>query len=206
MKNKNPLTPRLLRLLKNCYLDFKYSRRLLIKKVPKMADVERGYSDSQNSDYQALATLFSAIDTQEDDIFVDIGCGNGRLFNWLLHQEFKNKMIGIDVNYKVATLTKQKFKKYAHIEVCQADVTEYLPHGSIYYLFNPFTLKTMECFATQLEKRIVLGLYKKERPLIIYYHCRYIDRFRNNPYWKIKELGSVSFSNLPAALIYGVSR
>lgn len=201
MSKENPLGPRLLRLFKNCYLDFRYGRRFLLGS-PQNENKMRGWHPSQSSDYSALTVLFSSISVQTDDILVDVGCGYGRVFNWLLYKGFKNKLIGIDVDVKVTASTKKRFRKYSQIEIISGDVTTDLPLGTIYYLFNPFSLLIINNFAAQLEERIVSGVYNQRKQLLIlYYNCTCLDRFKNNPYWDVQELGVVSFSKLPAAII-----
>src|SRR3990167_665022 len=90
----HPRLSRLIRVLKYILLDAKYGSWYLGKTLKSigMGDTSRGWHGAQSSDYDALSKMFSEITIREDDVIVDIGCGRGRLFNYLLYRRFKNKL------------------------------------------------------------------------------------------------------------------
>lgn len=184
--------------------DFRYGGQFLMGKCFKGNDA-KGWHGSQNSDYCALEKIFSEIVIREDDVIVDVGCGKGRLFNWLLTQKINNKLIGLEVDTCTAEFTKQRLAKFSQIEILIADVEEgEIPiSGTIFYLFNPFGDKIVKKFAELLAERVKLGFYKDgARPIIIYYNCNSrISIFSENPIWKIRNLGIVSHTGLDAAII-----
>lgn len=184
--------------------DFRYGGKFLMGKCFKGNDA-KGWHGSQNSDYCALEKIFSVINIKEDDVIVDVGCGKGRLFNWLLTKKIKNKLIGIDVDPSTAEFTKQRLGKYPQIEIFITDVEkgEIPIAGTIFYLFNPFDDKIVKKFSDLLAERVKIGSYKDgDRPLIVYYNCnRRLSIFSENPIWKIRNLGIVSHTGLDAAII-----
>lgn len=196
-----------IRLVRYCIYnlkDFRYGGKFLMGKCFKGNDI-KGWHGSQNSDYCALEKIFSEIVIKEDDVIVDVGCGKGRLFNWLLTKKIKNKLIGIEVDTFTAEFTQQRLGKFPQIEILIADVEkgEIPIAGTIFYLFNPFGDRIVKKFADLLAERVKIGFYKDgARPIIIYYNChRRLAIFLENPIWKIRNLGIVSHTGLDAAII-----
>ena len=200
--------PRLIRVMKYIILDAKYGSWYLGAKLVHMGNgnSSKGWHGAQSSDYDALSKMFAEISIREDDVIVDVGCGRGRLFNYLLSRGFKNKLIGVDVDQAIAEFTRKRLKKYNQVEILVADVENEnsLPStGTIFYLFNPFTDRIVRKFADHLIDKIQRGCFNKsDRPIIIYYNCNsrlYI--FEENSLWKVKKLGAVSHTKLQAAVI-----
>jgi hypothetical protein len=57
----------------------------------------RGAGDVQSLDYSQLSWLFSKNDIplHPTDVFLDVGCGKGRIINWLLNRGVRSQIIGI---------------------------------------------------------------------------------------------------------------
>lgn len=206
--NNNFHISRLIRMLRYMFLDAKFGSGYLGKKLKNigMGDSSHGWHGAQSSDYDALSKMFEAITVRVEDVIVDVGCGRGRLFNFLLHNGFKNKLVGIEVDSKIANFTYNRLKKYKQVQVLIADIEEedVLPtDGTIFYLFNPFTDRIVKKFSEQLINKIKSNHFKKkDRPIIVYYNCNerlYI--FEKNSLWKIRKLGAVSHTGLQAAII-----
>lgn len=183
-------------------LDLKYGKYLGGR--VSNGNAGRGWFGSQNSSYKSLSIIFDQIPIKEDDIIVDVGCGKGRVFNWFLNRGFKNKLIGIEVDVDIATLTRERLRKQKQINILIGAVEDgILPdEGTIFYLGNPFSEKIVKNFADQLEKKIKQGNYhKKDRPIIVYNHCSRLHVFEENPFWTIDKLGFLTYRKVPAAII-----
>ena len=201
MKKNNPTGPRILRLLKNCYYDFRYGGRLLLV-PPKNGDEERGIHPSQPSDYAAMTKLFSLIEVRPEDVIVDIGCGQGRLFSFLLRNGLANRAIGIEVDRDIARTAARRFRRYQQIEIVQGNVLSHVPVGTIYYLFNPFSEEILTAFLQRLEKRLIAEKSPTaDRPIVVYYNCAHLDVFSRSGLWAIQRIDRVSFSGLPGAIL-----
>ena len=198
---------RILRGMRYILLDAKYGSWYLGARLKNfgLGDSSRGWHGAQSSDYDAISKMFSEISVHENDVIVDIGCGRGRLFNYLLNQGLKNKLIGVEVDPHIAQFTKSRLKKYKQVEILIADIEDEdtIPSvGTIFYLFNPFTDRIVQKFSDYVADRMKQKNYRANRPIIVYYNCKerlYI--FENNPLWKIKKLGIVSHTGLEAAII-----
>ena len=199
---------RLIRAIRYVAWDIKYGSWYLGAKLINIGkgDSSKGWHGAQSSDYDALSKMFAEISIRKEDVIVDVGCGRGRLFNYLLSQGIKNKLIGIEVDPAIAEFTRQRLRKHKQVEIVVADVENdnaLLSSGTIFYLFNPFTDRIVQKFADHLAEKIKKGDFNKnDRPIIVYYNCSsrlYI--FEANPLWKVKMLGSVSHTTLQAAII-----
>ena len=192
------------RWFKTFLLDIRYGKRYL-GRVVQNGDPSRGWHSSQNSNYDAFPILFSHVEIQKEDIIVDVGCGKGRIFNWLLHQGYQNKLIGIEVDGVVGNFAKDRLKKYSQVEIRINDVEKgTLPkEGTIFYLANSFTKESlMRNFHEQLLHNIkFIPSHLRNRPTLIYYNAVHLSIFEENPFWKIKNLGRITFTQFPTAII-----
>ena len=135
-----------------------------------------GAYDTVNTDYEVLGCIFSVClkRLSAKDVFVDIGCGKGRVINWLLKRGIENEIIGLEIDPAIAQRTKRRLRKYHNVQVIAGNAIENLPgNGSIFYLYNPFDRYVMRKF---IDKIIELFRSKKEI-VIIYHNCVHIDVF-----------------------------
>ena len=180
--------------IKTIFLDLKFSRSYLGGRInnESFADDRTG---SLSSGYRDLTTIFSSISIKENDIIVDVGCGKGRVLNFLLSKNYVVPLIGVEIDSSVALVTKKKFQRYKNIQIYSGAIEDgglLETKGAVYYLFNPFFESVMKKFATQLEKNVIDGYYKTmERPIILYYYCYHLHVFEDNPFWKVHKLDGV---------------
>lgn len=201
---KKPFLTRLIRYLRYSLWDLQYGRKFLMGKC-FVGNVARGWHGSQNSDYHALEAIFSAVEIKKSDVIVDVGCGKGRLFNFLLAKKLSNRMIGVEVDQTTFEFTKNRLRHFLQVEIIRADVEcDPVPlEGTIFYLFNPFNQVIVQKFADCLIERIKDNVYQdKDRPLIIYYNIsNRLSVFTENPLWKVQHLVNISHTGLDAVLI-----
>ncbi len=95
---------RRIRSLRNLILDVRFGGRFLGGGEPtRFAHLHA--RDVANSDYQAMAEVFAHAPITDDSVIVDVGCGKGRVLNFLLGQGVKCDIIGIEIDPNVARAT-----------------------------------------------------------------------------------------------------
>jgi len=158
-----------------------------------------GIQSTESSEYFVLDHIFkNYIEIRPNDIIVDVGCGMGRVILWLISQGHENKIIGFEINDKVARITHTNFKKNKNVSILNSDITEnFVYNATIFYLFNPFERDHMVKFKRKLDQN------KNKKYTIIYYNCLHLDVFEDDPTYLIREFKM--FSNWPyTAIIYAI--
>lgn len=168
------------RILYNYVLDVKFGGKFLGGSISsKYKDI--GAVDTQNTDYKRLEYIFSKFELKDTDIFVDIGCGKGRVMNWLLHIGFKGKIIGVELDPDVAAFTKNRLRKYDSVHIIQGNVLDCdLSEATVCYLFNPFDEKMLGGFLDQMEA------YQNSVTLI-YYNDVHKSQMECRSQWLLKD-------------------
>lgn len=168
------------KLFEDIALDLKYSRRFLNgnKKTPYK---HLGANDTYHTDYSAMPIIFKQVDIVPEDVLVDVGCGKGRIINYWISQAVGNKIIGLELDPKIADQTALQFKKYNNVSIIEGDAIEKLPEeGTVFYFYNPFSLEKV----LEFEKKLfVLSQVKPVK--VIYYNPKSIEVFDRSR-WNIK--------------------
>jgi len=185
----------LLLILKNACLDFRYGGRFLAGSR-KTRFAEAGAEDTANSSYAELGALFGDR-IGERDVIVDVGCGKGRVFNWLLSRGRANRMIGIELDPEIAEGCRRRLRTYTNIRIITGNILENVPdNGTIFYLFNPFHEMVMRSFAEELKRSYQRN---KREITVIYSNCLFCHVFEEDPRWIVTPLEAGL--RLPAAII-----
>jgi SAM-dependent methyltransferase len=103
-----------------------------------------------------LDKLIKQLSLSHKDVFVDVGCGEGRVLTYLYLRKFKGKLIGVELDPDVAEEARQRTAECPNIEIRCANVLEdhsVLEEATVYYLFNPFNGKIFSKFVSLLEKK-----------------------------------------------------
>jgi SAM-dependent methyltransferase len=162
-------------------LDLRYGGKIL-RGSKKSPFSHLGAYPTANSDYLALSKLFQKVKIKDTDVIVDIGCGKGRVFNYLLSLKIRNKMIGVELDQQIAEETKNRLKKYKNIKIIHGDILENIPYdATIFYMFNPFDENIMYNFKKQIEE-----IFKGRKITIIYYNPKHISLFYNDLQWHVE--------------------
>ncbi|HTC16681.1 MAG TPA: class I SAM-dependent methyltransferase [Steroidobacteraceae bacterium] len=124
-------------------------------------------TDVANSDYLAMAEVFGRIAIADDDVIVDVGCGKGRVINFLLSRGIKCEIIGIEIDPEVARVTARRLRHYRNVSIVAGSVIDRWPeHATIFYAYNPFDAPVVERFCDLLAAHT--------RPFVVlYYNCRH---------------------------------
>lgn len=186
------------RLTRNVLLDLRYGGRLLGGVVPSEYG-SIGYIGTENTAYDVFPRMFDGVSLDGDDVIVDVGCGRGRLANWLLHRRIGNQVIGIEVSRTVAASTRARLRRYEQVTIVGGDVKDCFPdRGTVFYLYNPFGCDTMDWFAGRLEPLRRRG--RGRRPIVLYYNALHLSPFEARG-WRIAPVDLAGASDLPAVRI-----
>jgi len=189
---------RLKRLAANAILDFRFGGRFLGGLV-RSRYRHLGARDCSNSDYTALALMWDLFSIRPGDVVVDVGCGKGRVINFLLGRGVTSTIYGIEIDPRIACATRRRLRRYLNIRIITGNALECLPpEGTVFYLFNPFYDYVLREFKNRLARLPNPGKIR-----IIYYNCVYIEVFSGDPAWEVEfhNPGEGLPGIFPAALI-----
>jgi SAM-dependent methyltransferase len=117
----------------------------------------QGAEATQSSDYRCLDYLRKRIRLTPQDVFVDVGCGEGRVLTYLYLRKFKGKLIGVELDPDVAEEARRRTANCPNIHICCGNILEchdLVAEATVYYLFNPFNGKIFSKFIAMLEKEV----------------------------------------------------
>lgn len=98
-------------------------------------------------EYSKLEKIIAFLQLNENDIFVDIGCGKGRIILYAAAKKLK-KVIGIEYEKSLVDILRKNINSFkalkTKIEIIQADAGTYeITEGTVFFLNNPFGYKTL---------------------------------------------------------------
>lgn len=133
-----------------------------------------GATPTVSTDYTLIPHLLGPV-VQEGDVFVDVGCGRGRLLNWALDDRRSRAVFGLELDKRVAAEVALRLADEDKVTVVAGDALSSLPDSaSILYLWNPFNEGVMVRFKeTVIEKYGRLGTLSGLR--IVYHNCRHAN-------------------------------
>ncbi|MGP1439731.1 MAG: rRNA adenine N-6-methyltransferase family protein [Treponema sp.] len=173
---------RIIEVIQNIYFDLKYGKILCgVKKTPYR---HLGAHDTANTRYSVLKEIFSHVEINRNDVIADIGCGKGRVINYLLEQGISNKIYGIELDEEVGNSIKDRLKQKKNVEIIIGNVLHVLPSDiTIFYMYNPFSREVM------IELKKLLDTYRSGEDLrIVYYNCMDKDVFEKDERYIVKSL------------------
>lgn len=163
------------------------------------------YNQYEATPYSILHALFDAYKLERTDVFVDFGCGKGRLL-FYVHNHFQASVTGIEMNEQLYNKTVQNKKRYLKriksnnesIKVKHFLAEDYKigKQDNKFYFFNPFSVevfsKVVDNILRSIESR------QRETDIILYYprqdYVRYLEE--NTPFECIKEVKIPGLFNL----------
>jgi SAM-dependent methyltransferase len=117
---------------------------------------------------------------QKGDVFVDVGCGRGRVLNWVLDDGRASAIYGIEIDKRFAAEVVRRHRRHDKVTVVAGDALEALPDAAtLLYLWNPFDASVMVRFKERvIDKYHRLGTLERLR--IVYHHARFIELWRDD--------------------------
>lgn len=167
--------PSLGEIIQTTFWDFFIARKSLnYEKVSSL--YSEGVNHTQSIEYQELREIFKNYRIREGEVFVDIGCGAGRVISFWILNHFGGELYGIEIDAEVADYVKEWASKYA--EIINDNVFNCLPNNaSLLFMFNPFSRDDVFLnFISLIERE-----FKEIR--IIYYHSKYVHLINDRENW-----------------------
>ena len=168
--------------VKDTYLDLKYSGTVLYGNKPSEFKT-LGANDVYHTDYNAMPLIFHHVNIGQDDVLVDVGCGKGRVINYWLSCNCANRIVGLELDPKVAASTARQFARHPNVTIVAGDaITNLPPEGTVFYFYNPF----MEDKVIEFERSLREKSGSKEIK-VIYYNPKSLHAF-DNPNWSLQTI------------------
>ena len=115
----------------------------------------------QSTPYRLLDLIVDYFQLDVSDVFVDVGCGWGRVISFLMLKfkmtktQWSCKFVGIEINTKAANIAKKRFRDFKQVEIINSDILLNIPRdATVFYLFNPFGEKDLVYFINSINKKI----------------------------------------------------
>ncbi len=176
--------------------------RISVDKLKQSKYENLGAKATESTNYTWPKMIFSCFPLKKDDVFIDVGCGEGRVLTYLYLKKHRNKMIGIELDEEIAQIAKNRTKKCKNIKIVQGNVleqSELFKDATAVYLFNPFEEDVLLAFVEMIEKTV-------DHQLIMYYsndlHRKVLDKREN---WYILRRNIIDIISTPKRnyTIYG---
>lgn len=142
---------------------------------------DTGAYATQSTNYIWLDKMFQSKPLKKDAVFVDVGCGEGRVLTYLYNKGFRGKMTGIELDPDVAETARRRTARCPNITILNINALEsaaVLEDATAIYLFNPFNEQVLTAFVELLERTC-------KHSVVVYYsndlYRRVLDK-RNNWY------------------------
>ncbi len=105
-------------------------------------------------DYVAILRCLRAVELRPSDVFVDIGCGNGRVLCVAARRKL-GKCIGIEYRPALARQAARNAEslrgRQCPVEIVTRDAADQdFSEGTVYWMFNPFGEQTMRRVAERI--------------------------------------------------------
>ena len=164
-----PSLKRVYAALENRFLDLACSGKLLTRKTRPVTGQAHA---TVPTDWYLLKRIFKALEFDENDTILDVGCGTGRALVFLDRRYPKSRVIGIELNDEVASMARSAVS--ARCTVISGDVLLHCPpYANVFYLFNPFDENLMVQFCKDV-------LNKRDRYTMIYAVPSFLAAIRKN--------------------------
>lgn len=141
--------------LHDVMIDKKICKMPIHKYIPSKYRESHGATGSSSTSYSVLKDIIDVDKLNDDSVFIDVGCGKGRILASLLHRGVKCKLVGIELNEEVAEVAKSWSKDYDNVEIKCAnafdvDMNEYTD----IFLARPFENEIFKKYLEKLESEL----------------------------------------------------
>jgi SAM-dependent methyltransferase len=183
------------KLLGNLRRDLRFGGTFLGGTIPSRY-ADQGAVETANTDYRVLEILFSRVELRPNDVVVDVGCGKGRVLNFLLGLSGGNRIVGLELDPAIAARTRRRLRKYDRVRIISGDARTMIPpDGTIFYLYHPFNDVVLRDVLPRFKAVTAPG-----RPVIIYYNPVHLNLFADDPHWRVENVDMSGFDH-EAAII-----
>jgi len=131
------------------------------------------YGDSvryEPTSYAVIQSVIEYLKFDKDDVFIDYGCGKGRIISSIATQKLK-KIIGIELDETMINIAQKNIRnlkfKNTPVELFNIDSINFNPiEGNIFFMFNPFGEKTLNIVLNNINNSLRIN----PRSIRIVYH------------------------------------
>lgn len=109
-----------------------------------------------------LKRLLQKLDLPKDGVFVDIGCGKGRVLMIAAEHGFQ-RIVGIEYSHELCEIARENLEIFQKrldrrpdVRVVETDVADYdiQPEENIFFMFNPFYTEILELIVWKIAKSL----------------------------------------------------
>jgi len=126
-------------------IDRRITGRSLVKYVPSTERNDKegiGRTGSQSTPYMVLKRIFSHVELTENDSFLDVGCGKGRVLAYLVKIKAPCHINGIEISDEAGQIASEWSGLYDQVTVIRGDVfAQNLNDYTVFFLNRPFLPK-----------------------------------------------------------------
>ncbi len=138
--------------------DMRICGRSLSQYIPSLFRDDKngvGMTGSQSTYYPILKKIFKHVQITEKDVFLDVGCGMGRVLAFCVKEKYPCSVNGIEINDIPGKIAEKWSEKYENVHVTIGDAfkIDYNPY-TVLYLHRPFLPKTFAEFIGILESQL----------------------------------------------------
>jgi len=149
----------------------------------------------QPTPYYLLKKMLRYLNLNRDDVFIDLGCGKGRVVFLAATQKLK-KAVGVELTRELADIALENLQNLKRnntpVEIVHADTATYnIKDGTVFFMFNPFGAKTVAKVISNIKDSLLTNPRKIR---IVYYSVAHRDILDNQD-WLVPE-GRISNTNI----------
>ena len=137
------------------FIDNRVCGQKLVEYIPSVYRDDAhgvGMTGSQSTRYLILDRIFSHISLTEQDVFLDIGCGMGRVLAFLLKKHAPCPLYGIEINPVSGKVAQEWSSRFDQVTVTLGDAFQLdYNHYTVLFMGRPFLPKTFLEFIEKLE-------------------------------------------------------
>jgi SAM-dependent methyltransferase len=109
-----------------------------------------------------LKRLLHKLDLPKDGVFVDIGCGKGRVLMIAAEYGF-SRVVGIEYSHdlcetarKNLSVFQNRIKRNLNVQIVETDVVDYeiRPDENVFFMFNPFDSEILELIVGKIAQSV----------------------------------------------------
>jgi precorrin-6B methylase 2 len=129
-----------------------------------------------------------------EDVFVDLGCGKGRVIIFLAKRCRAKRILGVEIVPELAQIAEKNIGKsrlLSPVQIIEGDASQIdLSDGTVFYLFNPFGQETLRRVLDNIHGSLT------ERPRkvrVLYYNPQFSHLLDNTSWLQSEQTASPSF-------------
>jgi SAM-dependent methyltransferase len=111
---------------------------------------------------RALTRLLRKLDLPQSGVFVDIGCGKGRVLMIAAEYGF-SRVVGLEYSHDLCETARRNLsafqrsiKRTLNVQIVETDVVDYeiRPDENVFFMFNPFDSEILELILGKVEQSV----------------------------------------------------